>query len=956
MLGPARRRFHAAPEAAGIPSAQEHVIEKAQLALLDEPADDLYFLSRAVLDTIRVTDERSPDRHLLLAALNRSYLLIDWSKPGTAHFYESVRESRDLLRSELRGMPKHSAITVRCIGHTHIDVAWLWQLKHTREKTARSFATVLRLMERYPEYIFLQTQPQLYEYLKTDYPQLYEQIQNRIKKGTWEAAGGMWLEADCNLTSGESLVRQLLFGIRFLREAFGVECTYLWLPDVFGYSWALPQILRKSGIETFMTTKIFGNQFNQMPHHTFKWRGIDGTEVLTHLAGWTYNGVMNAESLDSLWAKYPDKGLNRELLFVYGYGDGGGGVNRDMLEMRRRLNEMPGMPHVETSRVDDYFETLRRTVDQSDQYVHTWEGELYFEYHRGTYTSQAFVKRANRKCELALREAEWLNVALCVGGSGEPDWSHYPIDTLREAWKIVLRNQFHDIIPGSSIREVYEDCEQEYAAAQQLIRDARDNAEAGLVADAHDGRTADAGAGRTANIAAYDNTDIAAYDVDIAADISADEHARFFTVFNGSSWNRTDLLRIPAQSVGDADGVWLNADGQPLIAQRSGSDWLLQADNVPAMGYAELRFMTGQTGPTEQSPPSFLLMESGIVTPFYELQWNERGQLTVLFDRQNGRNVLPGGARGNVLQLFEDKPLAHDAWDIDIFYGEKMHEIDALSSVRVTENGPLRAVVEFIWRYGDSVIAQNLVVYSHSRKIDFETTVDWHERQQLLKVAFPVEVRATEATYDIQFGNVKRPAHWSTSWDWARFETVGHQWADLSERGYGVSLLNDCKYGYDIKDNVLRLTLLTSSIFPDYAADQGYHTFTYALLPHDGDWLEGDTVREAWDLNNPLSFRAGRPHAQRFSLLRPSSAHVLIDAVKKAEDDNAVIVRFHEFAGGRSLVELFGDKPVEWWQECDLMERPIGERMSGGNPTTSIKPYEIKTYRISYRERSENSD
>ncbi|GJM77454.1 hypothetical protein HMSSN036_96700 [Paenibacillus macerans] len=321
---------------------------------------------------------------------------------GLRGVYDSLAAAEEQLTRAISALPKSSPVTVRCIGHTHIDVAWLWRLKHTREKAARSFSTVLRLMEMFPEYVFLQTQPQLYEYLKQDYPELYEQIKERVKEGRWEAAGGMWLEADCNLTSGESLVRQLLYGTRFLREEFGAECTYLWLPDVFGYSWALPQILRKSGFDTFMTTKISWNQYNRMPHDTFKWRGIDGSEVLTHFITtpqdgsfwwYTYNGNIEASSVQGIWDTYRDKEINKELLLSYGYGDGGGGVNREHLELRRRLEAMPGLPNVVTGRADEYFAKLHETVEKADRYVHTWDGELYLEYHRGTYTSQAYNKK-----------------------------------------------------------------------------------------------------------------------------------------------------------------------------------------------------------------------------------------------------------------------------------------------------------------------------------------------------------------------------------------------------------------------------------------------------------------------------------------------------------------------------------------------------------------------------------
>ncbi|WP_338044721.1 hypothetical protein [Paenibacillus periandrae] len=463
------------------PTPIEYKIQRAELCLLDEATDDLYFTAKAVLQTLSVLDENRPEYHSLLRMLDRAFLRIDWSRPGSEAFYLSVQEAIDLFRDDLLKNPKTHAVVVQCIGHTHIDVAWLWRLQHTREKAARSFSTVLRLMEKYPEYVFLQTQPQLYEYFKQDYPELYEQIRVRAAEGRWEAGGAMWLEADCNLSSGESLVRHILYGTRFLQKEFGVTCNYLWLPDVFGYSWSLPQILRKSGITMFMTTKISWNQYNRMPHDTFVWRGIDGSEVITHFITtpdpsrsengaffYTYNGGISAQSVQGIWNGYRDKGVNQKLLLAYGYGDGGGGVNREMLEMRRRFAELPGLPHVTTGRADDYFAELEQTVRNTDQYVHTWDGELYLELHRGTYTSQAYTKRMNRKLELMYREAEFLQVL-----SRGTDKSLTPAQDLAEGWKIILRNQFHDIIPGSSIREVYEDSKEEYAEALQLAERSR---------------------------------------------------------------------------------------------------------------------------------------------------------------------------------------------------------------------------------------------------------------------------------------------------------------------------------------------------------------------------------------------------------------------------------------------------------------------------------------------------
>ena len=393
-------------EGGGVPREQEHRINRADLAYLDEKVDDFYYMGMLVLDTVQNLSDTDPVKFELRNALDEACLLIDWAYPGSGEFYESVHQADDLLNEKIDGMKKDSLVKVKCVGHTHIDMAWLWRLKHTHEKASRSFSTVLRMMEMFPEYIFLQTQPQLYEYIKEDFPEIYEEIKKRVKEGRWEVDGGMWVEADCNLTSGESLTRQILIGSKFIKDEFGKDVEYLWLPDVFGYSWALPQILKKSGIDMFMTTKISWNQYNRMPHDTFKWKGIDGSEVLTHFittpepwnepGSWfyTYNGLLTAKTVKGVWDAYSEKEMNQELLIAYGYGDGGGGVNRDLLKRRRRIDKIPGLPSLETSTAGEFFRDLKETVKNTDRYVHTWDGELYLEYHRGTYLSNVSTEVA----------------------------------------------------------------------------------------------------------------------------------------------------------------------------------------------------------------------------------------------------------------------------------------------------------------------------------------------------------------------------------------------------------------------------------------------------------------------------------------------------------------------------------------------------------------------------------
>ncbi|RAP76916.1 alpha-mannosidase [Paenibacillus montanisoli] len=920
----------------GDKTESEHEVKQSCLAVLEEETDDLYFTSYAVSETLKVLSDNGWEKQQLLKALDRAFNSIDWSAPGSEAFYASVKEANGKLKSEIGAIPKSNEVTVRCIGHTHIDVAWLWRLKHTREKAARSFSTVLRFMERYPEYVFLQSQPQLYDDLERDYPAIHQQIEDRIREGRWEAGGAMWLEADCNVPSGESLVRQLLYGMRFFEQKYGVRCTYLWLPDVFGYSWALPQILRKAGLTSFMTTKISWSTYNRFPHDTFYWRGIDGSEILTHFITtsdpgqkpdsiykfYTYNGEVLPETVTGVWNNYRDKEVNDELLLSYGYGDGGGGPTRTMLEMRRRLEHMPGLPRVTTGRADEFFSQLEQKVRETDRYVHKWDGELYLELHRGTYTSQAYNKKMNRRMENLLRNAEIVSAF----ASSMTGYDAYPRDLLNESWKIVLRNQFHDILPGSSIAEVYEDCRVEYAEAERLAA-----------------RSFEMGMQR------------------IAGMISKEGEAGW-VVMNTLPWRRTDLVEIPwtEQLKGK---VWTDASGQPQQIQRitgpQGDRLLIRVD-IPGMGYKTIFARDHHAaGAKELRPASrsqITVSGRGAETPFYSLEWNASGQLTRLYDKRTNREVLASGQSGNRFEVHEDKPLSNDAWDIDIYYRDKMRHITDLKSIEIMEEGPLRTAIRFIWHYGHSVLTQQLILYPDDPRIEFQTHVDWRERQQLLKVAFPLEVRATEATHEIQFGSVKRPTHWNTSWDFARFETCAQRWVDLSERGLGASLLNDCKYGHDVRDNVLRLTLIKSAINPDPAADLGEHAFTYALLPHEGDWFTAEIPAHAHRLNIPLeavelsgtdhSYAAGILPAD-FSFFECLADHVMVDTIKAAEDSDDWIIRCYEYGGKRGEVSFSTHYRIESVEEVNLMERAehaVFHTEIGF--TAPFKPFEIKTFRI----------
>ncbi len=885
-------------EGGGPRTVQRHRVRMAHVGYLHKAVDRLYYLSRAICETVRLLPDTAEEGHELTGALNSAFHLIDWDGD---RFYDTASQSLDRLLDALDRMEKKSGVTVGAVGHTHIDLAWLWRIKHTHEKAQRSFATVLRLMEEYDEYIFLQSQPQAYQFVKQDCPALYERIRERVREGRWEADGGMWVEADCNLSSGEALVRQLLLGIEFFRDEFGVSCEFLWLPDVFGYSWALPQILKLCNIRTFMTTKISWNQYNTIPHDLFRWRGIDGSEILTYFIttpgdpvsdNITYNGLLDPFSVLGSRRKFKDRELSRETLISYGYGDGGGGVNREMLEMRRAMDRLPGLPAVKTTRAGDFFRRLHASVDSTDRYVHTWDGELYLEYHRGTYTSQGYNKRMNRELEFALSRCEWLCCqSLLRGGS-------YPAQEIQESWEALLLQQFHDIIPGSSIREVYEDSVKIYGELASTVRRLDGQALGAVTVPAGDA----------------------------------------YTLYHMGSFDRREAVALPETR----DGVFTAGDGSVLPAQRTPEGWLVLAE-LPALSCSPVRFTPGAS-PEAPVPFTVKLAERTLETPFYRLRWDEQGRVCGLWDRENGREALR--EPGNVLEVYEDKPIHYDNWDIDLFHTEKREVMTLLGEPELLECGPLRAVLRFRFGYGRSVVTQELAVYGHSRRIDFVTHADWHENRKLLKAAFPVDTRSTKAADDIQFGHVERPTHWNTSWDWARFEVVGHKWADLSEEGYGVSLLNNCKYGYSVKDHVMRLTLLKSGKFPDTEADMGEHFFTYSLLPHAGGVMQGDTLEESVLLNLPAGVSPGLSAEGAGRLLRFTQGDVVIDAVKKAQKEDCLVVRLHECRGGRALVELCSDYGVKSFAPCNLLEENLEAPVEGAEIRAELRPFEIRCYKL----------
>jgi alpha-mannosidase len=679
----------------------------------------------------------------------------------------------------------------------------------------------------------------------------------------------------------------------------------LWLPDVFGYAWCLPQLVKQAGLDYFMTIKISWSEYNRLPYDSFWWQGLDGTRLLTHFStvpergsSTTYNAAATPQQVTGAWENFQQKELQHVLLMAYGFGDGGGGPTRETLENLREMEAFPSIPRARQGKVIDFFQQMEQ---EAGPRLPVWNGELYLEYHRGTYTTQAANKRANRKSEFLLHDAEYLATQATL----MDETYEYPHDMLRQAWKLVCLNQFHDIIPGSSIREVYVESLVQYTEVGRLAGAVRDE----------------------------------------ATEVIQRHCSGALLLLNPSSFKRSDLAfwsgdLPPVDSLG-------RDDGRPVMIQPAqGGIWIDAGEIAPYSGLC-LQW-TGEAAP--QRDTSLRVTPTLLENQHLRVEFNDAGDITRIYDRRNGREVLSPGTIANQFQAFEDRPKNWDAWDIDINYDDRMWVAEPASAIEVIEEGPLRATLQITRQILHSTFTQRISLTHNSARLDFDTTVQWRERHILLKVAFPVDILAPAATYEIQWGNVERPTHRNTSWDWARFESFAQKWVDLSEGGYGVSLLNDCKYGHDIQDNVLRLSLLRAPTWPDPEADQGEHRFTYSLLPHRGDWRE-ETIPAAYALNDPLlvsGITGSGPEGRSIpSLVSVSQPHVVIETVKQAEDGDGIIVRLYESQRQRGAVSLTTGFSLQQAWLVNLLEENQSPLAAKDNRVEfSIRPFQIVTLRL----------
>ena len=885
-------KWYDAPRMGELPVTRSGRLRWAHLARYDEPMAGLATELEALIDLSGSlpADSAAARRANVALAEVEQVIRLD-------HVQESAPAARERLNTALKGAGGSAITTAVCVGHAHIDLAWLWPIRETKRKAARTFSTALRNMERHPNFRFFQSQAQLYEWVRHSYPALFEQIQHRVRTGQWEVGGAAWVEPDCNVPSGESLVRQLLLGTLYFEHHFGIKQNYFWEPDVFGYSAALPQILKLMEIDFFFSWKLNWNQYNRFPYHSFRWLGIDGTAVLSHfLPVENYSGTNLPAELRKAEQGYQQSACCPTWLQTYGWGDGGGGPTEEQIRRVNLLGECSGVPQTRHGTVSDFAEILR--THEAD--LPEWHGELYFELHRGTYTTHAQVKRQNRLGERQLQDLEIAQSIATI--TGRPRTTDEAAETDR-LWKLLLLNQFHDILPGSSITWVYEDTMRDYEEMHRGI-------------------------------------------ATLLAALGGSRVTEDLTVLNTSGRARSEILAVAREDAAASRQLQqiaatqdtTNIDGRPQCIAYS-----------PLMVPMAARTLSSVRRAPEISVPATVKGRT-LENEHLVVALNEAGQVTSLLHKASGRDAIRPGEAANRLVIYDDLPHNHDAWDVDLGYADKATPVNEPASCEVVESGPVRAALEFRRSLGcGSTLVQRVQLGASARHVEFETRVSWHESSKLLRVLHSVDVHSDHATYEIQFGHLRRPNHFNTSWDWARFEVPAQRWMDLSDPAFGVTLLNNCKYGHSCLGNVLGLSLLRATTWPDPTADRGEHAFCYALMPH-GRFDSADAIAVAESLNQPLKWLPGGLTASTASLAAVSpGAGVVLDSLKPAEDGDGLILRLYEIRGERTTFELQLHPSVAQVEEVNLLEhrvRDVHLDQSAATTSLALRPFQILSLRL----------
>jgi alpha-mannosidase len=877
----------------------------------------LFYDIRALYETAKIADPNSLRKAQILKELSLALNGISLNAEGE-ELEKQAATAAQMLAPLLALKNSPSTPAVHLAGHAHIDHAWLWHIAETERKAARTFSNMLRFIKEYPEFIFIQSQPCQLEIVKNEYPDVFEAVKEACKKGRWEPNGGMWVEADCNIPSGESLVRQFLVGKKVNKELLGYEADTLWLPDVFGYAAALPQIMAGCRIKYFVTSKINWNDTTRFPYETFIWRGIDGTGVKTHFLstigpGAGYNGRVVPEELAAVWNAVQHKEVQSACVKSIGEGDGGGGTLRADLEMARRLGDLEGTPRAAWKTVSA---ALAEIFDNGE--FPEWRGELYLELHRGTYTTQARTKRNNRLLEFALRRAEFFCSLAALGGQGE-----YPHEILLDCWKHTLTYQFHDIIPGSSIGRVYKEAEADSAEMLTKLAQVSDSGKRRLVK------------------AMYTSKETAVF------------------VFNDLSWERETAVII-SEDLAEKAAALQSADGEVYPVQRyidhDGNKRAVFFPKTPSLGWTRLAVL--KENQEEKTP--FIWKKNILESPFYIITFDMAGRITSLVDKRQGREMVAPGGAFNALISAEDVPVFWDAWDIDADWTKHIRQETRLVSTELTAYGPVCFRLRRTYEIGAaSRLVQDMVCYAGDPRIDFETKVSWHEKWRLLKVEFDTAIDAAQVRCEVQYGHILRNTHRNLMQDRARFEICAHKWISLEEEGCGIALLNNCKYGHDVEGGRMRLSLLRSPIAPDPEADRGEHYFTYSILPFAGHFGDSGVIRSAYELNSPaeallipVSQITEDHDAESFCMV--DGNQVIIESVKAPENKtpNELILRLYECLGGKCRTALHFRRKVRSAAQTDMLEEnPIILLVQGRSIDLEFRPFEIKTIRVTFAAR-----
>lgn len=862
-----------------------------ELVLEREDVTAFVFDLKVLKDVLKSLDDNSLRRNTLIAGLAKVYASVDMLPEETVeeNWRPKLAAAREIMKPMLDAQNGSTAPSIGIVGHSHMDTAWLWPLTETWRKCARTYSSVLNLMEQYPEFMFFQSSPCHTEKIKEEYPDIFDRMKEKVAEGRYEPNGGMWVEPDCNVPSGESLVRQLLVGQQMTREWFGYTSNTLWLPDVFGYSAALPQILQGCDVEYFCTTKIGWNDTTRFPYDTFVWKGIDGTSVIAHyhfLHCWP-----DPLTMTNQWNWVQHKDVQDRMIMAYGYGDGGGGPMAEMLEVARRVKNLEGSPKAEHINVGKFMDGIR---DELGDKLPVWSGELYLEAHRGTLTSVSEIKRGNRETEFALREAELLSTLATLKGA------EYPTERFLSIWKTLLTNQFHDILPGSSIAAVNDLAIETF---HQCIADAK------------------------------------AISTEAVKYLSGGDSGKLLLV-NTLSWDRAGEMTldgVPAGMAPVGDGIVTQQiegpDGAAKVA--------VKGLTIPSLGM--LRIELGQGTETHESP--FSIDGDMLETPFAIVAFDGIGRIVSLVDKASGREVVNRDGALNTLLLGEDVPESWDNWDLDSDQRLKMHVQDELVSRSVVANGPLQLRIRSEYKVGEhSSIIQDTVFHSDTPRIDFDTVIDWADTHKLFKAGFELNVLSDYARHEIQYGHAERPTHTNLPQDRARFEVAAHKWSDLSDNGFGVAILNDCKYGISVTGSELRLTLIKSGVHPDPRGDAGRHTVTYSVLPHASSFSVESVVRPAYELNiKPSIYQAG-PNSVSEGLVSVDASNVIVESVKWAEDGKGFVVRLYEAGKAGCNTKVTVNVPVNCISQTNLMEeKPQPLEVTNGAVEVYFRPFEIKT-------------